>query len=156
MLPRWWKGVKQFRYQKMIVLEDIRKQPDKMKRLVSIMKAQDPVQSDMFSYHLYRPNQYLLHYQSNTQVSSLFATALKFAWLLQGHFRAFSERRSWVVHLTNPVFSNSTSWSVSVQHRRGTRNSVSVGGRDHLVGAKGETEAVNSKINYQGTVASIV
>lgn len=71
--------MKQFRYQKTIFLEDIRKQPDKMKRLVSIMKAQDPVQSDMFSYNLHRPNQYLLHYQSNTQVSSLFATALKFA-----------------------------------------------------------------------------
>lgn len=38
----------------------------------------------------------------------------------------------------------------------GTRNSVNVQGRGHLIGAISENVAVNSKINYQGTVASIV
>lgn len=38
----------------------------------------------------------------------------------------------------------------------GTRNSVRVGGRGHLIGAKSETAAVHSRINYQGTADSIV
>lgn len=64
-----------------ITLEDIRKQPEEMKRLVSIMKAEDPAESAMFSYNLHLSNHYLLHHQSNTQVSStsLFATALELA-----------------------------------------------------------------------------
>lgn len=59
------------------------------------MKAEDPVESAMFSYNLHLPNQYL-HYQSNTQVSStsLFATALELAWHLLDHFSAFSGRSS--------------------------------------------------------------
>lgn len=60
------------------------------------MKAEDPVESAMFSYNLNLCNQYLLDYRSNTQTSStsLSAIALKFAWLSLGHFSAFSEERS--------------------------------------------------------------
>lgn len=60
------------------------------------MKAEDTVQSAKFSYNLNLSNQYLLHYHSNTQISSTSssAIALKFAWLLLHHFSAFSEQSS--------------------------------------------------------------
>lgn len=153
MLQRWKKGVKQFRYQKKFILQDIRKKPEKIKRLVSIMKAEDPVQNAMFSYNLNLSYQYLLHYHSNTDFFYLLiCNSFKICLTLARPFQCLLRRKfTWQTQCSliqqAEVSQCSTEKELEIQW--------GLGGRDHLAGAKGKTVAVNSKINYQGTVVSI-